>query len=180
MSLRDEGIDFEARFRGDRIHLLCQSIASFREAQRFLARKNYNFHTFTLQEDAEVKATIRGIHHSTDPEVICADLKSQGYHPTHVMPLPRRSAGDKLPTNSFFVKIKKIGKWDSFWAVTYVLGVRVTVTPFEPMRGAPNATAARGLATPPLIATCPQVCQVHRGTRHQNVHKTGRSAAHML
>lgn len=138
MQLRDEGIKFDAKFAGDRLHLICETTDDFRRAQKYLALKKVEFHTFAMEADVLVKATLRGLHHSTDVEVIKAELREEGFSPTYVAPMPRRQNGESFPVNSFFVTVQRAGTWAKLWSLTHLMGVRVSMTPFEPRRGLPQ------------------------------------------
>lgn len=138
MQLRDEGIKFDAKFAGDRLHLICETTHDFRLAQRYLTGKRVEFHTFAMESDVLVKAALRGLHHSTDCEVIKAELQAEGFSPTYVAPMPRRQNGESFPVNSFFVTVQRNGTWAKLWSLTHLIGVRVSVTPFEPRRGLPQ------------------------------------------
>lgn len=138
MGIRDENIKFDAKFAGDRLHLICETTDDFRLAQKFLTVKKVEFHTFAIEADVLVKATLRGLHHSTDCEVIKAELRAEGFSPTYVAPMPRRQNGESHPVNSFFVTLQRTGTWAKLWSLTHLMGVRVSVTPFEPRRGLPQ------------------------------------------
>lgn len=135
MGLRDVCSEFEAKFRGDRLHIVAANVDAFRVLQRLLTSKKVEFHTFSLPQDAELKVALRGLHHTTDIQVILAELRAYDLEPTYVTLLPRKSSGSKVPTNTFFVKVKKTGKWEKIWGLTHLLGVRVTLDPFDPPRG---------------------------------------------
>jgi hypothetical protein len=131
MSLRDETVDFDAKFQGDKLHVMCFNVDAFRKLQRVLSSRKVHFHTFTLREEAELTATLRGVHHSTDPAMIADELKRRGFEASFVKALPRRSNGSSQPTNTFLLKVKKTGRWEDLWKVDHLLGVRVTIDPFE-------------------------------------------------
>lgn len=156
--IRDETSEFEAKFKGDRLHLSARTVESFRAIQRYLTKKGIGYHTFSLQEDAELKVTIRGIHHTTDLQVLSAELQSHGLEPTLVVALPRRTDGGRCPTNSFLVKFRKIGQWEKVWKLTHLLGVQVSVDPFEPRAGVPQCYRCQGFGHSSVNCNLPPRC----------------------
>lgn len=84
--MRDEGFEFEAKFTGGRLHIISKSDTHFRSIQAYLKRKQMTLHTFSLQEDQEVKAVLRGIPHGTNPDLISAALQDLCLTSKHVQP----------------------------------------------------------------------------------------------
>lgn len=138
---RSNGYPFEAKFAGDRIHLICSSVNEFRELQKYLSDIKVSFHTFSLEADREVKVTMRGIRHDTPVDDIKEALESEGFSPNSVTLLRRRDAGsqaERSPTNCFLVKLRRSGSWAKIWELRSLLGVRVSVKEFTPQKGIPQ------------------------------------------
>ncbi|KAG8304545.1 hypothetical protein J6590_091521 [Homalodisca vitripennis] len=73
--LKSAGCNFEAKYVGTRLHILCKSEFCFRTAQRELLDAKLAFHTFSLKEEQELKTVIRGLPAWTSPEDIAEDLR---------------------------------------------------------------------------------------------------------
>lgn len=109
MGLRDYCRDFKAGFRGDRLQIMARDIEAFRSLQGSLPRPHVALHTFTLSQEAELKVALQGLHHSTDVRVILDEFKAMGFQATYPELLPRNGGESRVPTNTFFVKISRVG-----------------------------------------------------------------------
>ena len=132
ISLRDEGINHTARFKGDRLYVYCNDVQSFRSCQKLLQRKQVSFHTFPLKDEYETKAVIRGLHHTADLELAKGELRNLGIQATLLIPLPRHSGQQRYNCNTFLLKVKQTGNWSQVWELTTLLGVRIEVGPYTP------------------------------------------------
>ncbi|KAG8336796.1 hypothetical protein J6590_038344 [Homalodisca vitripennis] len=117
---------FEAKYVGTRLHILCSSELCFRTAQRELLDSKLSFHTFSLKEEQELKTVVRGLPAWTATEDIENELRDLGCTPTHVAPLQRRIQAGGHQTNNFYIRFRITGSWTRIWQLTQLLGVRVT------------------------------------------------------
>lgn len=137
-NLRQCGFVFEAKFVGDAIHVRCDSSGRFRELQTHLKQQKICFHTFQLKSERELKVALRGLRHDTPPEDIIEDLQSEGFTPTAATILSRNEGGGKKPTNTFLVRLRKVGSWGKIWDLRKLLGVAIRVEEFHPKPGLPQ------------------------------------------
>lgn len=163
--LRLKGSSFSAKFVGERLHLSCNSVDCFRIAQRELTALKIGFHTFSLKGEQELKTVIRGLPAWTEPDEIKQDLEDLGYTPTHIAALLRRDKEGSHGTNSFLVRFRKTGTWTAIWKLERLLGVRVTVSEFEPRNKVPQCwncqNFGHGSATCHLKPRCPRCGEEH-------------------
>lgn len=131
-------IEFEAKFLGKLLHLKVKTIDHFRALQRLLRGKGVAFHTFTPPVERDLKVTLRGLPPDTPLDDIKEELESMGITPGQVTPLQRMERGDsprRLPSNTFLLRVKRVGSWEAIWDVKRLLGVTITVDRFNPPKG---------------------------------------------
>ncbi|KAA5634801.1 hypothetical protein F3G63_34520, partial [Pseudomonas aeruginosa] len=79
LALKAKNINFtNARNLANGIQIKVHSSDDHRALTSYLRKERISFHTYTLQEERELRAVIRGIPKELDAELVKADLLEQG------------------------------------------------------------------------------------------------------
>lgn len=89
--------------REGQVRLMVKSVESYRKVINFLETSKINFHTYQLKQERAYRIVIKGLHHSTPPVDIKAELLALGHQVRAVTNV--RSRINKEPLSMFFVDL---------------------------------------------------------------------------
>lgn len=154
----------DAKSQGHSIRIFSKSVEDFRFIQRTLTTWQIAFHTFPLPEEREIKVVVSGVPADTDPLLVQEELERLGYSPTSVTLLRTR---EKFPVNSFLVKLRKVGPFQTIYRLTTFLYLRVQVRAFNARPGPPQCFSCQRYGHSSSFCHLPPRCVAcggeHRG-----------------
>ncbi|GFT18100.1 nucleic-acid-binding protein from transposon X-element [Nephila pilipes] len=99
------GAKIQARVTNGKLKVFPESIDAHRKIQNFISVKKLKSHTFEMQNQKQLKVTIRGLPINYNQEEIIEEIKNQGSIPKHISLLKSRRANTNMPL--FLVVLNK-------------------------------------------------------------------------
>lgn len=113
--------------REGQVRLMIKSVDSYRKIIKYLDTCNINFHTYQLKQERAYRVVIKGLHPTTPPEDIKAELLSLGHSVRSVTNV--RSRVSKEPLSMFYVDLDPDPKNKSIYETNYINHAVVKIEP---------------------------------------------------
>lgn len=122
----NSSFNYKSVRNGD-IRLVTKSVDSFRKIIKHFESKNISFHTYQVREERAFRVVIKGIHHSTPPEDIKAQLMIAGHQVRYIC--NAKSRFTKEPLSMFFVDLDPNPNNAEIYKIRHINNAIVNIEP---------------------------------------------------
>lgn len=116
----------------NKVKLNFMTIDGYRKAIKFLETKSAEYHTFQLKNERAFRVVIRGLHPTSDVNIIKDELSTLGFEATQILPVLHPVT--KSPLSMFFVDLKPSTKNSEIYSLNRLYHAVVKVEPPRPRR----------------------------------------------
>jgi hypothetical protein len=129
--------DFELKvLQNNQIKIQPKSSDKYTTIIKALAEKHTESHTYQPKADSRFRIILRGLHYSTDIQVIKAEIESHGHTVVNIYNIKQNRTNTPLPL--FFVDLKPSVNNKNIYLITALFYTKVQFEPPRPKRTIPQ------------------------------------------